>query len=119
MPLHRFTAATLIFDMPVVAHAATQDFTILNRTGYQIDSIYVGEAGTRILGNDVMGRDKLEDGERVAVTFDRNTEVCRYDLTVEYHDATRATWSDLDLCEISRVSLFWDKQSQLTVIGTK
>ena len=107
--------AAAVWAAPCVASAATQDLTVVNRTGYRIDRIYVGEVGSSDWGNDVMGRDRLEDGERVDISFDRQTRACHWNLMVEYHDATKATWADLDLCEISNVALFWDKLSRTTV----
>ena len=119
MWLYRLTLATLTLAVPSVAFAASQDFTVTNHTQYQIDSIYVGEAGTNILGNDVMGRDKLESGERVAITFDRDTKVCRYDLTIKYHDSTRVTFENLNVCDIEVVSLYWNKQNHSTISTAK
>ena len=107
--------AGLLVLSPLAAGAASQDLTVINRTGYQIDSIYVSEVGRREWGNDVMGRDKLEAGERVDILFERDTRACHWSIMVKYHDDTRAIWDDLNICEISRIALFWNARSQVTV----
>ena len=106
-------AALLACAAPAAVHAASQDFAVLNRTGYQIDSIHLSEAGLGQWGNDVIGRDTLLPGERLDVSFDRSALRCHWDLMVKYHDASKATWTDLDLCQISTVSLFWDPRTRL------
>ncbi len=112
----RRPAATLLACLlPLAAHAATQDFTLVNRTGYPIDNIYVAEIGNPGWGNNVMGRDTLYPGERVDISFDRNTRVCRWNVMVRYHDDTRAVWTNLNICEISRFALFWDRLSLQTI----
>lgn len=96
------------------ALAANQDFTIVNKTGYQIDSIYVSAANNRSWGEDVMGRDALADGESVHITFPNSTDTCRWDLKVKYNDGDESTWGNVNLCQISRVSLFWDRNANQT-----
>ena len=111
---HRVLAALLAAG-PSTAWAASQDFTVVNRTGYPIQTIHVTEAGSRDWGNDVMGRETLQPGERVDIAFDRGTRVCRWDLMVEYRDRTQAVWRGLNLCDTSRVALFWDGRTRETV----
>ena len=107
--------AMLMCLMPWAARAGSQDFTLVNRTGYPIASIYVTEAGNGSWGNDVMGRDTLHPGESVNVSFDRGTSVCRWNVLVKYRDDTRAVWNDLDLCSLSRLALYWDPSTLATV----
>ena len=96
------------------AHAASQDFALFNRTGYQIDEVYVSQATSRRWGNDVMGRDTLDDGQTVNITFNAPDNACRWDLKVKYNDGDEATWQNLNLCNISKVTLFWDRRNQTT-----
>ena len=110
----RWLALALLLAAPS-AWAASQDFTVVNRTGYPIQTIHVTEAGSRDWGNDVMGRETLNPGERVEVSFDRSTRVCQWDLMVEYRDRTQAVWTGLNLCEVSRVALFWDGRTRETI----
>ncbi len=115
MSLRQLTRVTLVCLAPVAANAASQDFTVINRTGYQIDSIYLAESGHSGWENDVMGRDFLRPGERADISFARDTQRCRWDIKVKYHDETQAIWNDIDVCEISRLALFWDPVTRVTV----
>lgn len=94
-----------------LAYAATQDFTLVNRTGYEIDSVYVSKSSSNSWEEDVMGRDTLDDGESVNISFEKGERGCHYDLMVKYHDGDQSYWTDLDLCSISKVELYWDRKS--------
>lgn len=96
------------------AYAGQQDFTLQNRTGYQIDEVYVSRSSSRNWGGDIMGSDALEDGKSVNVTFNAPDNVCRWDMKVKYNDGDEATWNSLNLCNITTVTLFWDKKKEVT-----
>ncbi len=104
--------ATLLLAPP--ASAGQQDFRLVNKTGYQIDEVYVSRATSRNWGRDVMGRDTLSNNERVRITFSAPDNVCRWDLKVKYNDGDQATWTNLNLCNISTVTLYWDRRNQTT-----
>jgi hypothetical protein len=89
------------------AAASDQDFKLVNKTGYQIDSIYVGAHSSSEWGSDIMGRDALSDGEVVNITFPRRTSACSFDIKVAYNDGDEATWDSVDLCKVSKVTLYW------------
>ena len=114
MRLKRLAAAMLVCAIPHIAWAS-QDFTLVNRTGYPIQSIYVTEVGTTDWGNDVMNRDTLYPGEEVDIGFDRDTRTCRWNVMVKYRDDTRAVWSNLDLCSVTRLALFWNPKTLETI----
>ncbi len=96
------------------AQAGQQDFTLNNRTGYQIDEVYVSRTSSRNWGGDVMGSDALEDGRAVNITFTAPGSVCRWDMKVKYSDGDEATWNNLNLCDITKVTLFWDRKNETT-----
>ena len=97
-----------------VARAGQQDFELANKTGYQIDEVYVSRTTSRNWGRDIMGRDALGNGESANVTFTAPDGVCNWDLKVKYNDGDEATWKALNLCEINKVTLYWDKKSEVT-----
>lgn len=99
---------------PNLAHAGNQDFTLVNRTGYQIDEVYVSRTSARNWGHDVMGRDSLEDDHWVNITINAPEHACHWDLKVKYNDGDEAVWNDLNLCDINKVSLYWDRHRQTT-----
>ena len=110
----------LLFVVPAVASAANQDFSVKNKTGYQIDSIYVSPHSNRNWGDDVMSRGVvLEDDETLDISFPHSASACHFDLMVAYNDGDKATWDDLNLCEISTVTLHYDRKAGTTRASTE
>lgn len=106
--LNRFLLAGLACCvMALPAAASDQDFKLVNKTGYQIDSVYVGAHSSSEWGHDIMGRDALSDGEAVNITFPRRTSACSFDIKVAYNDGDEATWDSVDLCKVAKVTLYW------------
>ncbi len=112
--LRTLTAAAVFCFAGLAANAADQDFTMYNNTGYTIDKVFVSAVGKTTWGSDILGRDKLDDGENVAITFKSGTSACNYDLKVVYDDDDTAVWSDVNLCELSKIHLHWDKKAGTT-----
>jgi hypothetical protein len=96
------------------ALAADQDFTLKNRTGYTIASVYVSAAKTTDWEDDVMGRDVLEDGESVDISFPSRASACIYDLKVVYDDKEEAVWGGLNLCKVSEVEIHYNPKTRET-----
>jgi hypothetical protein len=112
--------AVAVLLTPVVTRAADQDFRVVNKTGYQIDSVFLSRPNDNEWGSDVMGQEALADGESANVTFSKGTQACKWDMKVVYHDDdSTAVWKALDLCSISKVSLFWNSKSQVTTAKTE
>ena len=111
-------ASLLAWSFTAPAQAANLDFTVVNSTGYQIDSIYVSEASSSAWGKDVMGRDALAADEAVDIQFDQNGKTCRWDMLVRYNDGDEAAWKNINLCNISKVTLFWNAKPQKTTART-
>ena len=97
-----------------VARAADQDFTLYNETGYTIDKVFVSAVGKTTWGGDILGRSSLDDGDKVDITFKSGTTNCDFDLKVVYDDDDTATWSDVNLCKLSKIHLHWDKKAGVT-----
>lgn len=106
-----FLALLLTFGMVGSLWAGTQDFQLTNATGYTIDAVFVSPSDQESWESDVMGRDVLDDGQAVNITFDRNTSECKFDLQVIYTDKEVAIWQDIDLCTVSSVTLYWDRKT--------
>ena len=101
-------AAALLVPFIASAFANDADFKLVNRTGYQIDSVYVSPASSKSWGRDIMGRDAVADGETVNVTFPHGGSACHFDIKVKYNDGDDAEWANVDLCQYETVSLYWD-----------
>jgi hypothetical protein len=100
------------------AQAAQQDFVLDNETGYTIEEVYVSAAKTDDWEEDVLGRDVLEDGDAVKISFPRRENACRFDLKVVYDDGDDAVWTNLNLCEISTVEIHYNKRTGETTATT-
>jgi len=106
----------LIFSVSTAfAQQARQDFTLLNKTGYDIREIYVSPTQSRDWGADIIGTDMLVDGNFANVTFNRNATACRWDLKVVYDDdGSEAIWNNIDLCRISKITIRYNRKSDTT-----
>ena len=89
--------------------AGEQDFWVVNRTGFTIDEIQVTPHNSKDWGDDILGRDSLADGEKVEIVFRRKEKAKLWDLRVEDDDGEEYIWYDLNLLEISEVTLFYKK----------
>lgn len=105
-------AAALAFA-PGVALAGNQDFTLVNHSGRQVDSVYVSKVRSNSWEEDVMGRDTLDAGESVDISFARGEHGCHWDLMVKYHRGGHDTWPNLDLCDVSKVVLYRDRSGEV------
>ena len=110
-----FAALALLAMSATSVFASDADFKMINRTGYQIDSVYVSRASSKAWGGDIMGRGALADGDGVDITFAHGGAACIFDIKVEYNDGDNAEWSGVNLCQYSTISLFWDGKTTRAV----
>ena len=96
------------------AFAGDADFALRNKTGYQIDEVYVAPSASKNWGKDIMGTGALGDGEKVKIVFPHGNGVCSFDIQVKYNDGDTAAWTEVDLCKYETITLFWDKKNQVT-----
>ena len=101
------------------AHAGTQDFTILNNTGYPIERVYVSASAQDDWEEDVLGRDILPEGERTKIRFSSDEDACLWDLKVVYADEESSEWQGINLCEVSIVALSYDRKTGRTWAETE
>lgn len=94
---------------PVVLSAGDQDFTVVNRTGFTIDALHVTPHSSDDWGDDILGKDTLGDGEHIEIVFRRKEKAAKWDLRVEDEDGKSYVWENLNLLEISEVTLFYRK----------
>jgi hypothetical protein len=108
------TAASLLSFAATAAYAGKQDFTLFNNTGYTVDKVFVSSVGKKSWGGDILGTGNLEDGKKVDISFDEDARGCKYDLRVVYDDGDEATWSDVNLCELTKIHIHWDQKAGVT-----
>ncbi len=94
-----------------MSYAGVQDFSLVNATGYTINEVYVSANNDKNWGEDVMGSDALANGDMVNISFSskgKDSSICKWDLMVIYDDGEKPVWEDLNLCDISKITLKWD-----------
>jgi hypothetical protein len=106
-------SALLISAFAPAAWAGDQDFTLMNNSGRQVDSVYVSKHSTTDWEEDIMGRDTLSSGESVNISFSKGERGCQYDMMVKYHAGGQDAWPNLNLCEISKITLSRDEQGEV------
>jgi len=89
------------------ARAGKQDFVLHNETGVEIHELYVSPVTTDDWEDDVLGVDTLPDGDSVKVVFDDRDKHAHWDLKVVDSKGNSIEWNDLNLVEISEVTLHY------------
>ncbi len=87
--------------------AAAQDFTLVNKTGVEIDKVYITPHDSDDWEDDILGRDTLPDGETVDIKFSRKETAKMWDLRVEDKQGNAIEWDNLNLLEINKVTLYY------------
>jgi hypothetical protein len=92
-----------------------QDFLLVNKTGVEINALYVTPHNAKDWGDDILGADTLAAGESLEIKFSRNETAKLWDLRVEDEDAAYIEWDSLNLLKISTVELYY-KNGKATAI---
>ncbi|MBP9948348.1 MAG: argininosuccinate lyase [Vicinamibacteria bacterium] len=100
-------AVTLAIN-PTVILAGDQDFVLINRTGYDIDEVYVALPNQKDWGEDIMESDTLDNGQKVTIQFSHKEKECNWDMRIVFSDGEEAIWEDFDLCTVSEITLRYE-----------
>ena len=87
------------------AQQGKQDFTLVNQTGVEINALYVAPHDSDDWEEDILGRDTLPNSQRVDITFKRGEKAAMWDLRIEDDKGASIEWENLNLLEISKVTL--------------
>ena len=87
--------------------AGKQDFTLVNRTGFDIAEVYVSAHSKDDWESDVMGKGVLANGATVEIHFAPSDKTKDWDLKVVDGKGKSIVWEKLDLLEISKVTLHY------------
>jgi hypothetical protein len=90
-----------------LARAGKQDFVLHNETGVEIHEVYVSPVSSDDWEEDVLGKETLSNGESVKITFDDRDKHSHWDLKVTDGKGNSIEWHDLNLVEISEVTLHY------------
>jgi hypothetical protein len=102
-------------SMPEVSAQASQDITVVNKTGFDIHALYMTPHKAKQWGEDILGVDTLARNDSVAIVFSRKEKAQLWDLRVEDADGAFIEWGQLNLREISSITLYY-KNGKATAI---
>jgi hypothetical protein len=87
--------------------ADPRDFVLVNNTGQLIHFIYVSPSNQTEWGDDVLGRDVLDDGDQVTILFPSARFTpgdCLYDIKVVTESGDEGQLGQVNLCETHTVT---------------
>lgn len=94
------------------AIAGDADFTLVNRTGITINAVYLSPANKTSWGKDRLGEDTLVNTRSRLFKFSDKAS-CKQDLLVQFDDKTEdATWENINLCEVNKLTLKYNKATK-------
>lgn len=100
---------SLLLATTAFALQGKQDFTLHNETGVEIHELYVSPHDSDDWEEDVLGRDTLPNGESVEIHFSRKEKAKLWDLKVVDGEGHSIEWENLNLLEISEITLHYKK----------
>jgi hypothetical protein len=109
-------ATWAFFGTPAVATGASSamlDFTLINRTRSGIRAVYVSPHDSAGWEENVLGDEKLYNGQMVTIRFRPEAQAAVWDLRVELNHQDKAEWKNLTLREISKIILRVSEDEQV------
>ena len=100
-----FTLLALMLSFTTVAFAGQQDFVLVNKSGVDIHYVFISPHDYDDWGEDVMGRDILENGDSVKIVFRPGTKATYWEIRVEDMRGNILEWERFNLKEISKITL--------------
>ena len=90
------------------ATTGAQDFTLVNKTGVVINKLFVAPHDSDDWEEDILGKDTLGDGETLEIKFNRSEKTAMWDLRIEDTKGNAIEWENLNLLEISKITLHYE-----------
>ncbi len=103
-----YTGFLFFFSITNFAQEALQNFTLINKTGVVIHSVFISPNDSENWEEDILGQDVLGDGEECEVKFSPLENICLWDLKISDSDGNEIMWQDIDLCKWLKITLHWD-----------
>lgn len=110
-----FFVAALLSLLGGIAFAQETRFLLVNGTNYPIRELVVSPHDIGTWSHNVLRGPALKPGERREIAFDTRIFDCNQDFRVVFDDdASMAIWRYLNLCELRRIRLNFDRMSGVT-----
>ncbi len=102
-------AASVFLASVALVAAQKQDFTLVNKTGLQIDKVFVSPSKVEYVGRRHSRPGCAQgDGEKVDIKFSHNATACHYDLKIVDEEKDSVVWEDINLCECDVLTLKYE-----------
>ncbi len=99
-----------------VSAQAEQDFTVVNKTGFEIYALYVTPHNSDDWGDDILGQDTLVANDELDIVFSRKEKATLWDLRIEDKDGNYIEWDNFNLRKISRITLYYKNRKPTAVV---
>ena len=110
----RFLALLTVLVFPAAAHAVDLDFELVNGTGWAIKEVYISPATVNDWQENILS-EPMADGESGKVTFSPEAEAENWDMKIVWVDEGEdVVWKNLNLSEISKLTLRYDADTDET-----
>ena len=88
------------------------DFSLINKTGYAIREVYVSPSKSKTWGGDLLGKRVLDNGLNKNLRFGDSAH-CQQDIMVVFDDdESEVTWEDVNLCELEKLTLKYNRKTK-------
>lgn len=94
------------------ACAGDADFTLVNRTGYAINEVFISPTKKDNWGKDRLGENQLLNGQARKFKFG-DTKNCVQDIQVVFtDDESEVEWEGFNLCELNKITLRYNRKTR-------
>jgi len=109
-----FAVGFAVLASSAPALAADRDFDLVNGTGYDIKAVFIDEAASPTWTvNSIDGT--MGNGDAVRMHFGKGDVGCKWDMKVVFaDDNSAAVWHGFDLCQISKITLKYNRNTDVT-----
>jgi hypothetical protein len=111
-------------SQPTSKHAANNtetnanlDFTLMNFTGISLRGVYLSPVAGDTWQENVLGDSVLNDGDTLNIHFNPNEKETTWDMRIEGPEGRSAEWKNLDLGNISQMTIVLKPTPQLSVVA--
>jgi hypothetical protein len=123
-PIRVAAAAPKAHPAPLAAAAQNDklDFDLVNRTGYTLKHVLISRSSASEWNDDddVLGGQKLDDGETLHISFAPRAHADHWDMKVVYAiDGSSHEWDGLNLSQINKITLHYNADSNSTSADTE
>ena len=109
--MKQITVAAALALISTGALAGNADFTLVNKTGYAINEVYISPSQKNNWGNDRLGEYQFLNGDSKKFKFG-DTKHCEQDIKVTFtDDESEVVWEDINLCEVDKITLKYNRKT--------